>query len=128
MDFWKELFLSAIKSLTNLSYNRPEFAQKILSTLFRCWLLVHISILAYHSGYKDCQTHISNELSHHLSRPRLSKSQRKQLNSSITIILKGSASPIANTIKTYIPYSYIVGSILVVLIMFCYIVDKQLLI
>ena len=128
MDFWKELLLSAIKSLTNLSYNRPEFAQKILSALFKCWLLMHLILLAYHWGYKDSQTHISNELSHHLSRPRLSKSQRKQLNSSITKIFKRSSSPIDKITITYLPYSYIVGTILIVLIIFCYIVDKQLLI
>jgi len=123
MDFWKELCLSAIKGLASLISARPKLACTILSIFMICYLVMLPGLLAYHWGYRDCQTHISNEFAQHLSGLHLSKRQRKQLDSRVNKILRQYSSKIDSTIEKHISYFYIAGAILIILILFCLCVE-----
>jgi hypothetical protein len=125
MEFWKAFCLLCIKGLTRITYNRPKSARKLLGTLFGFCVFAQVGLLIYQRGYKNGQTHISNEFTKNLSRPGLAKAKKKYLENYMIATRRESTSQIDNLVERHNLYIDIAEAILVVIILLYTNVDNS---
>jgi hypothetical protein len=88
MEFWKELFLSAIKGLTSLNYTRQRLPRNIFPVLLIGCIFMQ-DLIIYQLGYKNCQAHILNDFAKQSSRPGPSKRKKNNRN----FVMKSNKNP-----------------------------------